>query len=581
MEAVPSSRVTCEAGDGGAKPPQRAVETDGDTETDDVDTDAGADDRGGARCEHPSHTAAVEVATEIDALGSHPSHTAAVEVAAEIDAPSPRQGRVVDDVLPAAVPRRPRSGHRKPKAFPKVEPIRCSCCGEPPHPGDPNEVWLACETCDTWARFECDFKARQRRRNSTPHALKRLFSGRLQRCSQCSATNRTKCSGAPQAGHVDADGVGAARVRALRYLRRHASTYVTEEMAAHTLEQLGQLWLSPTPLPRSSSFAGTDILCFAPKKDDDDAVRAAHEQQRSGFEGVKRERTAAEAAAALYASLTATPELAHEFAATPPSAFDKPQKAQPTKPNARASNRRSVADSSQRSRAGPSQHGGAVRVGVKDEPGSPRAAQQRTGGGSEHQDPSLCGEDDWAYEQERPKYPVPKKAKIDAPRGQRCKKVVSALVADGRTNHSKRSGTSAANANASAAGLDGGTQAVRPAKEESGPVAPSADMEGIRNGLEGAIACDEMAFARVAKVRYLLYGIQWRLGLDPASIAATAPYVAALKNHHKVRSVAEAAARLAVATPMWRGAVEDAERRGSDVHLLDQVRAQREAGESK
>ena len=90
---------------------------------------------------------------------------------------------------------------------------------------------------------------------------------------------------------------GAARVRALRYLRRHASTYVTEEMAAHTLEQLGQLWLSPTPLPRSSSFAGTDILCFAPKKDDDEAVRAAHEQQRSGFEGVKRERTAAEAAA--------------------------------------------------------------------------------------------------------------------------------------------------------------------------------------------------------------------------------------------------------------------------------------------
>ena len=68
--------------------------------------------------------------------------------------------------------------------------------------------------------------------------------------------------------------------------------------------------------------------------------------------------------------------------------------------------------------------------------------------------------------------------------------------------------------------------------------------------------------------------------VDPASIAATA-YVAALKNHHKVRSVAEAAARLAVATPMWRGAVEDAERRGSDVHLLDQVRAQREAGESK
>ena len=82
--------------------------------------------------------------------------------------------------------------------------------------------------------------------------------------------------------HVDADGVGAARARTA--LPAAACVDVRDGGDGRTRSSSLANWLSPTPLPRSSSFAGTDILCFAPKKDDDDAVRAAHEQQRSGFE---------------------------------------------------------------------------------------------------------------------------------------------------------------------------------------------------------------------------------------------------------------------------------------------------------
>ena len=283
---------------------------------------------------------------------------------------------------------------------------------------------------------------------------------------------------------------------------------------------------------------------------------------------VKRERTAAEAAAALYASLR--PRLSSRTSLPPPRPALSTSLRRRSRPSPMLELPIDGASPIRRSaRAGhpntgvPYEWASRTSLALRARRSSERVAARAPG-------PSLCGEDDRAYEQGVPSTPCPRRRRSTRrvanvqegglrPRGRRPRKSLATLA---RALPAPTPALPAGWRNAGGASYP---------KEESGPVARARTWRGSDTGWRAQSRAMRWLARGEGALPALRHSVASRV--DPASIAATAPYVAALKPPQGPLG-GRGGSAAAVATPMWRGAVEDAERRGGDVHLLDQVRAQ-------